>query len=75
MRYSIFRIEVPDPYPHLNARQLRRASGLSGPYRYINTTNTNTTTTTTTTMKHNKNHCYSAHAAYFTKLIIITQIF
>ena len=30
-RYSIFRIEVPDPYPHLNGGQIRRASGLSIP--------------------------------------------
>ena len=30
-RYSIFRIEVPNPYPHLNGGQIRLASGLSVP--------------------------------------------
>ena len=29
--WSKFRIEVPDPYPHLNGKQIRRASGLSVP--------------------------------------------
>ena len=30
-RYPIFRMEVPDPYPHLNGGQIRRASGFSVP--------------------------------------------
>ena len=34
-QYSIFRIEVPDPYPHLNGWQIRCTSGLSVPYCYI----------------------------------------
>ena len=32
---NIIRIEVPDPYPHLNGEQIRHASGLSVSHRYI----------------------------------------
>ena len=35
LQYSIFRIEVPDPYPPLNGGQIRHASGMSDPYCYI----------------------------------------